>query len=215
MSKLRTIAVASARRGTGKSSVCATLAVQACAEGSRVGLLDWEPQGSLTFWWLQRGKPTNPELIRDTTPDEAIAQLQGRADWLFLDTAPAMLEQLEMAIEAADFVLIPVLASGLGLIAAQGVVSLCQRRGIPFAFVINRENSLRKTLNGSAANHLKKLGVLLPATLHDRAAYVSTMMHGLTAPEHTDGKQARPAADEVKALWAAVKKAANKAGVAR
>jgi chromosome partitioning protein len=126
MSKLRTIAVASAKGG-------ATLAVQASAEGARVGLLDWEPQGSLTFWWLQRGKPTDPELIRDTTPDEAIAQLQERADWLFLDTAPAMPEQLELAIEAADFVLIPVLASPLDLIAAPDVVSLCQQQGIPIA----------------------------------------------------------------------------------
>jgi chromosome partitioning protein len=212
MSKLRTIAVASAKGGTGKSSVCATLAVQACEEGARVGLLDWEPQGSLTFWWLQRGKPTNPDLIRDATPDEAIAQLQGRADWLFLDTAPAMLEQLELAIEAADFCLIPVLASGLDLIAARGVVSLCQRQGKGFAFMINRENAIRKTLNGSAATHLKKLGVLLPATMHDRAAYVATMGGGKTGPEHPESKQAREAAAEVTALWAAVKKAVAKAG---
>jgi chromosome partitioning protein len=212
MSKLRTIAVASAKGGSGKSSVCAALAVQACAEGARVGLLDWEPQGSLTFWWLQRGKPANPELIRDATPSEAIAQLHGRTDWLFLDTAPAMLEQLEMAIEAADFVLIPVLASALDLIAARGVVSLCQERGVSFAFMLNRENSRREVLNGSAATHLKKLGVLLPTTLQDRAVYVSTMMHGKTGPEHSDGKQARVAEAEVKAIWSAVKKAASKAG---
>jgi chromosome partitioning protein len=211
MSKLRTIAVASAKGGSGKSSVCATLAVQACANGARVGLLDWEPQGSLTFWWLQRGKPTNPQLIRDATPEEAVAQLQGRADWLFLDTAPAMLEQLELAIEAADFVLIPVLASALDLIAARGVVSLCQEQGKGFAFMINRENGRREMLNGSAATHLKKLGVLLPRTLQDRAAHVSTMMHGKTGPEHSDSKQARAAEAEVKALWSAVEKAANKA----
>lgn len=89
-----------------------------------------------------------------------------------------MLEELELAVEAANFCLIPVLASALDLIAARSVVSLCQEQGIPFAFMINRENGRRETLNGSAATHLKKLGVLLSATLQDRAAYVSTMMHG-------------------------------------
>jgi chromosome partitioning protein len=212
MSRLRTIAVASAKGGTGKSSVCATLAVQACAEGSRVGLLDWEPQGSLTFWWLQRGKPANPQLIRDATPEEAAAQLSNRADWLFLDTAPAMLEQLEVAVEVADFVLLPLLASALDLMAARAVVSLCQEQGKPFAFMLNRENVKRGTLNGSAAIHLKKLGVLLPVALQDRAAYVATITHGKTGPEHPDSKQARAAEAEVSALWSAVKKLASKAG---
>jgi hypothetical protein len=85
------------------------------------------------------------------------------------------------------------------------VVSLCQEQGVPFAFMLNRENGRREVLNGSAATHLKKLGVLLPTTLQDRAVYVSTMMRGRTGPEHSDSKQARAAEAEVKALWSAVK----------
>ena len=40
-----TIAVASTKGGSGKSSITAALAVQAVKEGGRVALLDWEPQG--------------------------------------------------------------------------------------------------------------------------------------------------------------------------
>src|SRR3954467_1143989 len=41
--------------------------------GGRVALLDWEPQGSLTLWWVMRGKPDNPRLIReDVEPAEAL-----------------------------------------------------------------------------------------------------------------------------------------------
>src|SRR6476620_394312 len=90
-----TIAVASTKGGSGKSSITAALAVQAAKEGGRVALLDWEPQGSLTLWWVMRGKPDNPRLIReDIEPAEALRKLAGECDWLFLDTAPAMMDQV-------------------------------------------------------------------------------------------------------------------------
>lgn len=53
-----------------------------------------------------RGKPENPPLIGDDIePAGAKRKLAGECDWLFLDTAPAMMDQVELAVEAADFVL--------------------------------------------------------------------------------------------------------------
>jgi chromosome partitioning protein len=143
-----TIAAASTKGGSGKSSIAAALAVQATKQGGRVVLLDWEPQGSLTLWWLMRGKPSNPRLMQDDIePAAARCKLAGECDWLFLDTAPAMMEQVELAIEAADFVLIPVLASAFDLMAARAVVSLCGDHAKHFAFVLNRENPRREIMN--------------------------------------------------------------------
>jgi chromosome partitioning protein len=93
---------------SGKSTITAALAVQAAKDGGRVALLDWEPQSSLTLWWVMRGKPDNPRLIREDEPAAAMRRLAGERDWLLLDTAPAMMDQVELAIQAADFVLIPV-----------------------------------------------------------------------------------------------------------
>src|SRR6476620_1982673 len=107
-----TIAVASTKGGSGKSSITAALAVQAAKEGNRVAMLDWEPQGSLTLWWLMRGKPDNPRLIREEIdPPTAVRKMAGKCDWLLLDTAPALLDQVELAVDAADFTLVPILAS--------------------------------------------------------------------------------------------------------
>ena len=207
-----TIAVASTKGGSGKSSITAALAVQAAKEGSRVALLDWEPQGSLTLWWLMRGKPDNPRLIGDDIePAAAVRKLAGECDWLFLDTAPAMMDQVELAVQAADFVLIPVLASAFDLMAARAVVALCGEHGKPFAFVLNRENPRREIMNTSAGAHLKKLGAILDEHVQDRAAYVSALNKGKTGPEHPDARQAREARAEIEALWAAVKKLATKA----
>jgi chromosome partitioning protein len=178
-------------------------------------LLDWEPQGSLTYWWTVRGKPDNPALIpllngkRIVDPAEAISRSD--ADWLFLDTAPAMLTQVERAIEAADYVLIPLLASALDMMAARTVVSICGDHGKPFGFVLTKVHSQRETLNTSSGAHLRKLGVLLSPSILDRASYVSTMAHGKSAAEHPDARQRKEAREEIEALWAVVRKAATKA----
>jgi chromosome partitioning protein len=207
-----TIAVASTKGGSGKSSITAALAVQAVKEGGRVALLDWEPQGSLTLWWVMRGKPDNPRLIReDIEPAAATKMLAGECDWLFLDTVPAMMDQVELAVRAADFTLIPVLASAFDLMAARAVVALCGDHSKPLAFVLNRENPRREIMNTSAGVHLKKLGSILDQHVLDRAAYVSALNKGKTGPEHPDVRQAREARVEIEALWAAVKKLAIKA----
>lgn len=162
-----------------------------------------------------RGQPDNPRLVREDDIEPAAAKrlMAGKSDWLFLDTAPAMLDQVELAIEAADFILIPVLASAFDLVAARAVVALCGEHGKPFAFVLNRENARREVLNTSAEAHLRKLGVMLTEHVQDRAVYVSALNKGKTGPEHPDTRQAKEARTEIEALWATVRRLANKAGV--
>jgi chromosome partitioning protein len=202
----RTIALASSKGGTGKTSLAAALAVQAVRDGGKVALHDWEPQSSLTLWWIMRGKPDNPRLISDTDDPTAAILAARDCDWLFFDTAPSDIDQIERAIMAADLCLIPVSASAFDLVAARTVVELCGEHRRRFAFVLNRENPQRRTLNGSAAKHLTKLGVILSEHVQDRAAYVSALNKGLTGPEHPDAKQAKDARAEIEAVWAAVKK---------
>jgi cellulose biosynthesis protein BcsQ len=138
-------------------------------------------------------------------------QNAGERDWLLLDTAPAMMDQVELVIQAADFVLIPVLASAFDLVAVRAVVALCGDHCKPFAFVLNRGNPRRELLHSSAATHLRKLGPILPEHVQDRAAYVSALNRGLTGPEHPDARQAKDARAEIAALWATVKKLSAKA----
>jgi chromosome partitioning protein len=211
-----TVAIASTKGGSGKSSITAALAVQAAKEGNQVAMLDWEPQGSLTLWWLMRGKPANPHLIREEIdPATAVRKMAGKCDWLFLDTAPALLDQVELAVEAADFTLIPILASAFDLMAARAVVGICGDHGKPFAFCLNKENARREVLNTSAEAHLRKLGVILAEHVLDRAVYVSALNKGKTGPEHPDAKQAKEARAEIEALWHAVKSLTEKARAAR
>lgn len=207
----RAIAVAASKGGTGKTTLTSALAIQAMRDGFDVGLVDWEPQGSLTLWWLMRGKPTNPYLIKAVEdPRRAIVSVTGICDWVFLDTAPSSMDQIELAIEAADFVLIPVTSSAFDLMAARSIVDICKERDKPFAFILNRQNARRDALNASAQAHLQKLGEVLEQSVQDRTAYVSALNKGKTGPEHPDTKQAREARAEIEALWAAVKDRASR-----
>jgi cellulose biosynthesis protein BcsQ len=155
-----------------------------------------------------RGKPTNPHLISNTDDPEQAVQIAGehQCEWMILDTAPADIDQIERAVIACELCLIPVSASAFDLIAARTVVALCVQHKRRFAFVLNRENPGRETLNGSAAKHLRKLGMLLSEHVQDRAAYVSALNKGLTGPEHPDARQAKGARQEIESLWAAVKR---------
>jgi chromosome partitioning protein len=207
------IAVAASKGGVGKTTLLSCLAVQAVKEDNTVAMLDWEPQGSLTLWWVARGKPTNPMLVRNA--GDPVEEVEGfKADgtyrWVFLDTAPAGLDQIERAIEAADFVLVPVQASAFDLSAIRPVVAICQEQSKPFAFAISRENTHRKALTASAITHLKKLGgnnSVLTQHVQDRNAYVSAMtVQGRTGPEHPDSKQAKEARNEIEGLWDAIKR---------
>jgi cellulose biosynthesis protein BcsQ len=115
------------------------------------------------------------------------------------------MDQIDRAVEAADFVLIPVQASAFDLMAARAVVSMSGERSTPFAFVLNREHARRETLNNSAATHLRNLGVLLPETVRDLAAHVAALNKGKAGTEHPDGKQAKEVRDDIAPLLAAVK----------
>jgi chromosome partitioning protein len=207
----RVIAIAASKGGCMKSTLASALAVQAMKEGAKVAMLDWEPQGSLTLWWVMRQKPGNPHLIRDERdPLDAISEFGGDFDWVFLDTPPLGLDEISRAIEAADFVLIPVQASVFDLAAVRPVVAACAELHKPFAFVLTREHPRRVALNSSAAVHLKKLGHLLAEHVQERTAYVSALGMGKTGPEHPDNKQAKEARAEIEALWSAVRKLASK-----
>jgi chromosome partitioning protein len=209
---LRVIALAASKGGCSKSTLTTALAVQAVKEGSKVALLDWEPQGSVTLWWVMRQKPANPKLIRDAgDPVDALAEFGDDVDWAFVDTPPSGMDQIGRAIEAADFVLVPVQASAFDLAAVRPVVAACEALGKPFAFVLTREHPRREALNSSAAIHLRKMGPLLAERVQERTAYVSALGLGKTGPEHPDSKQARDARAEIGALWTAVRTLATKA----
>lgn len=68
--------------------------------GSRVALLDWEPQGSLTFWWTRRGKPENPQLIAGA-PDPVETAEKIANDFDFCSSTRHLVALIQSSVQLA------------------------------------------------------------------------------------------------------------------
>jgi chromosome partitioning protein len=205
--RLRVICLASSKGGNGKSTLSANLAVRASQDSERVCLIDADPQSSLAKWWELRGEPATPKLLDcDATAENIELVLAEGWDFCFIDTPPGMVDTIEDAIIASDFVVIPVRASALDLLAVDHVVELCKKHKRPFSFVLNAVMPGWRELADSAAQYLRRIGPVFDARIGMRKAYVSSMTIGKTGPE----LERTTAAKEIDELWAAITLAMSK-----
>jgi chromosome partitioning protein len=187
--------------------------VRAASDSGRVSLIDLDPQQSLARWHeLRRGNDLadNPGLLRrgDELPIEKVRMLkEAGAEWIFLDLPPGDFDIIEPAIEAADFVIIPVKASPIDLEALDPVVEVCEYLEKPYRFLLTMYDDSWK-LSQSAFPYLerKRPGHTLEQSFGYRTAYVGAMIGGATGPEFNGNrKQANEAAKEVNGIWDAIK----------
>lgn len=138
---MRVLVIASAKGGSGKSLVSANLAARLSKrKGDRVAMIDLDgTQGTLTKWWLARGRGVTPYLLED--PRSVASDVRTLAadgyTWCVIDTPPLDMKVIEFAINVADFVVIPVMLSAPDLDAAKTIVGLCNRWRKKYAFLIN------------------------------------------------------------------------------
>jgi chromosome partitioning protein len=213
---LISIAVVNSKGGVGKSTLAAALAVRAARDSKRIAMVDLDPQKSLVEWWARRGKTANPTIFEgaDTAADAIEAlQLDGW-DFVFLDGPPAFIGVMEEMIAAADFVLIPVKASMIDLLATQDAVALAREANAKFLVVIN-DVGPRERLVESARELLSNADVPFADTqITHRVSHVMGMTVGKSAAEVNNGRDTA-AAEEIDRLWKEVKSAAAKASRAR
>lgn len=208
---MKSIVVASSKGGVGKTTLTSALAVQATKEGHKVAMVDWEPQGSLTWWWGARGKPANPHLIMGAPDPVRVMQEGGEWDYLFVDTAPSGLDQIARAIDCADFVLIPVHASFFSATAVPPIATYCKAVKVAYAFVVNEYEPARNKLTKDMVGGLEKYGPVLSQMVQNRTAFVTALNNnGRTGPEHRDPAQRKGASEDIGALWKAIETRVSK-----
>lgn len=141
----KVIALLNQKGGAGKTT---HLAGELALQGSRVTLLDADPQGS-ALDWAQRRLQSGQErlygvfgLARDSLHQEA-PQIALKADFVVIDGPPRVAALARSALLAADLVLIPVQPSAYDVWASHEMVTLITearvfRPQLRAAFVINR-----------------------------------------------------------------------------
>lgn len=197
---MRVIVFSSQKGGSGKTTLCGQLAVQAELAGDGpVAVVDADPQGSLSEWWNAR-QSESPLFVK-TKVDYLMSdleELRGRGIKLvFVDTPPAVTEIIEKIVAHADLVVIPTRPSPHDLRAVGATLDIVEAKDKPLIFVINGATP-RAQITSQAAVALSQHGTVAPVTVHQRTDFATSMIDGRTVME------ARPesrSAAEIAELW--------------
>lgn len=201
---MKTIVINSQKGGSGKTTVCAHLAVQAERAGDGpVYIIDTDPQGTLSTWHEHRAAEF-PQRVEVPLADLAngLQVLAARkAAYCFVDTAPTRTDENAALFQLADLVLVPIRPSPSDLWAASATVELLKAAGIPFLFILNQAKT-NASITAQAAAALSHHGPIAETFIADRVPYAAAMTDGRTAIELSNKG---PAATETASLWKNIK----------
>lgn len=201
---MQTIVINSQKGGSGKTTLCAHLAVQAEKSGDGPAfVIDTDPQGTLSTWHEKREAevPQRAEVaLADIAAGLKVLE-QHKAAYCFIDTAPTRTDENVALFRMADLVLVPIRPSPSDLWAASATVALLKEAGIPFLFVLTQAKA-NASITGQAAAALSHHGPVAETFIADRVPYAASMTDGRTAIELTTKG---PAALETAALWKNIK----------
>lgn len=194
------IAILNPKGGSGKTTLSTNLARAFHERGSRVLLVDSDPQGSASDW--HAACDDNPVPLLAYGRPENMKALPGVArpyDFVIIDGAAKLEGMIAAAVKLADVVLIPVQPSPYDIWAASDLVDLINARrevtdGVPrAAFIISR--AIKRTRLGSeVVTALTEYGLpVFEAGTTQRQAYPRTAAEGRTVFDES----AKEAAKEI------------------
>jgi chromosome partitioning protein len=201
---MQTIVINSQKGGSGKTSLCAHLSVEAQRAGDGpVYLIDTDPQGTLSTWHETRTaeEPHRVEVTLSGLAADLGTLVQRKAAFCFIDTAPNRGEDNAELFRLANLVLVPVRPSPSDLWAVSATVALLKKEGTPFLFVVNQA-TLNANITAQAIASLSHHGPVAETIIANRVHYAAAMTDGHTAPELASKG---PSAQEIARLWTNIK----------
>lgn len=200
---MKTLVWNSQKGGSGKTSLCAHIAVEAERAGNGpVYLIDTDPQGTLSTWHESREAetPHRVEVALAALPTALDTLRKRKAAFCMIDTAPTRANENAELFKLADLVLVPVRPSPSDLWAVAATVGLLKQIGTPFLFVVNQA-TLNANITAQAIAALSHHGPVSETIIGIRVPYAAAMTDGHTAPELA---AKGPAAIEISKLWRSI-----------
>lgn len=205
---MKVIAVHSQKGGSGKTTLCAHLSVQAARHGRRVLIVDLDPQESIRKWWDRRAVDDVTLSVAPPVGGIKAAAKEHGCDLVVIDTPPRSAATTLSAMELADIVLIPCRPSIVDIDALDKVAELIARARAKakHAVVLNLAPAPRGVLQAEAGVVVESRTAIqsqyqltvAPSVVCDRAPFRHAMNDGRAVAEfEPSGK----AAAEVESLW--------------
>jgi chromosome partitioning protein len=205
---MHVIGVLNAKGGVGKTMLTTILAVRACDDLKMVAIVDLDSQlGSIRWHELRGGGDSPAAMIGESVASDAAEKLDLMGyELVIFDGAPGALELTEEAIQACDFVLIPLKASDQDTHSTSCAVSACIDNDTPYMMVVNDatpgKNGDKRAIE--IRDGLRKAGQpVAEQIIYRRVSFVDATNHGKSAAE-LKGKAAADAKAEIDALYAEV-----------
>jgi len=185
------IGVLSQKGGVGKTTVALNLAAAIATSGSRVLVVDADPQGSALAWSSAReADPLFPVVgMAKPTLHRELPNLAASYHFIVIDGAPRVNDLARSAILASNLVLIPVQPSPYDIWASSETVRLIREArqinaALEAAFLINRKIA-RSAIGRDAAAALAQFEDIpvLEVHLSQRILYAESAAKGLTVIE--------------------------------
>ncbi len=203
---MRTVAFVTQKGGSGKSTLASSLAVAAQEMQEKVGVVDMDPQGSLTNWLKTRGASDIEAAASGAARlPAALAQLKTKGCTLaIIDTPGAEGPASAAAMLVADLNIIPSRPSMFDLWASAKTRAALDAVGGEFVFLLNQCPPAQQTARvRDGIETLEEMGGLISPLVLTRVDYQEAARHGLGV---TELDPVGAAAEEMRALWVSVRR---------